>query len=101
MKIDNANFNEGLGRLFSADDYPTAAHTKTPANGALWSWLWFFSCENRTMELEIPAFRSMKYTGIKTRKEYRKALRDLEAFGLIRIVKLERTNWKDDKIQIT
>ena len=103
MEIDYVKFNEGLGRWFTAEDYPTRHHTKTTANGVLWSWIWFFLFEHGTNpkgELEISSFWAMINTGIRTRKEYRRALWHREALGLIKIVTIQRVDYKDDIIII-
>jgi hypothetical protein len=103
VKIDNKKFNEGMGRWFDVDDYPTEDHYKTPDNGALWFWIWFSSFRNGSNgcgEQKLNGWKSLRATSIKTRKEFCRALRDLEILGLIEIVKISNASYKDDIIKI-
>jgi replication initiation and membrane attachment protein DnaB len=93
--MDYNKFIEGSGRWFKIEDYPTMHHCKTPSNGALWFWLWFYSFEHgidEGTEFEFYEHQAMRMSSINTLKEYRRALRDLEALGLIRVIKISRAN---------
>ena len=91
---------EGISRWFETPNYPTGHHCKTAENAALWFWLWYCYLETGDAEIIQHSYRSMRATGIKTKNDYRRALRDLEALGFIKSVKFGRAMLAEDVIMI-
>jgi replication initiation and membrane attachment protein DnaB len=56
--------------------------------------------ETGNAEIIQHSHRSMRATGIKTKKDYRRALRDLEALGFVKSVKFGRAMLAEDEIII-
>jgi len=98
--LTETEYMKGISRWFETPDYPTNHHCKTADNAALWFWLWYCYMETGDPKISQLANISMRATGIKAKKDYRRALRDLEALGFVKSVKFGRAMLAEDDIII-